>query len=89
MKSIAFLIAIKLFLLTDHNYAQQQNYTDLIKNGWEFCLKKEYTNAIKLYEEAFKLEKSIPIAEPLQPFLYLCHIGKFRQSLLPFIPHRY
>ncbi|PQJ21721.1 DUF6624 domain-containing protein [Tenacibaculum sp. SG-28] len=63
MKIIVFLLTIKLLLITDANYAQQQNYTDLIRNGWGFCLKKEYTKAIKLYEAAFKLEKPIPIAD--------------------------
>jgi hypothetical protein len=58
-------IYLLLLLITLKGFSQYSpEYTNLISQGWQLCLRKDFTNAATLYEKAFKIfndEKKLAI----------------------------
>jgi hypothetical protein len=60
------IITLTLFLFSIMvGIAQKSNpeYSNLIRDGWKLCLEKDFSGSAKLYEEAFKLNKDVPLSD--------------------------
>ena len=57
-----YIILVFLLIFKTLSFSQtNQEYANLIKEGWKLCLNKDFVNSAKLYEKAFKLNKKVPL----------------------------
>ncbi|MDD7914424.1 DUF6624 domain-containing protein [Polaribacter ponticola] len=63
MKQLAIMFFT--FILTFKVYSQNTDneYSQLIKEGWKLCLSKDYKSSAKLYKNAFDLNKKVPLTD--------------------------
>ena len=40
-----------------------QDYSELIQEGWKLCLNKDFVGSAKLYEQAFSINEKAPLAD--------------------------
>ncbi|WP_299158534.1 DUF6624 domain-containing protein [uncultured Tenacibaculum sp.] len=57
--SLLFIILCSIITLTAQNNTKK--YSELIREGWKLCLKKDFTNSAKIYEHAFKINPKAPL----------------------------
>ena len=64
MKPIPFIYIVLLLFNFTVSFGQniEQDYSELMREGWKLCLDKDFEKSAELYEKAFKLNKNVPLS---------------------------